>query len=205
MTEARIKEILAEVSGWMTAEPIETERVLLRPFREGDFEDYREFMSQPELLRNTGMDGFADEAAAREAFGKLLSPEHPPTSFALEWKETGKVIGFFSIGIYPFVRDDASLEQKRGVSLSCALHADYRRRGVMTGVFRRAFAYLLGEHGLDFVNCGYFVFNDASRKLQEGLGMRYYMDHVFEHNGERIDTREMILFREDYEGSLSER
>ncbi len=198
MTDERVKEIIAEVSEWLTGEPLESGRVLLRPFEEGDFDDFCEYRSQPELLRLSGMDAFKDEAEAKSEFAKLTDRSVPTRDFAVVYKQTGKVIGNFGINIYPFVKADKELENKKGVSLSFVLNGDYQRLGIMTGLLLAAFEDFFVKHDLDFVNCGHFVFNEGSRRLQERVGMHYYMDHVFPHNGEEIQTRENIIFRDDY-------
>ena len=195
----RAKAVLTEVSGLMTAEPVETARLLLRPFVESDFPDYFEYAVQPEQQRLSGNPAISTEAEAREAFDGFLPEKcgHPPTHFAVVFKPEGKVVGNFTIGYYPFLQKDESLAGKRGVSLSFVLNENYQRRGLMTELLSRALDYLLGEHGLDFVNCGFFEFNEGSRRLQEKVGMRHYTEHIYP-NG-NIRTQEMILFREEYE------
>ena len=195
----RAKLLLAEVSAWMIAAPVETARLLLRPFEEADFPDYFEYAAQKELQRLSASPEVTTEAEAREVFDRFLPEKcgHPPTHFAVVFKPEAKVVGCFSIGFYPFLETDEALADKRGVSLSFVLNENYQRRGLMTELLKRAFDLLLGEHGLDYVNCGYFEFNEGSRRLQEKVGMRHYMEHVFPDGN--IRTLEMILFREEYE------
>ncbi len=194
----RAKLLLTEISGWMTAAPVETARLRLRPFEETDFPDYFEYAVQKELQRLSGNPEVRTEAEAREVFDRYLPEKcgHPPTHFAIIFQSSGKVIGCFSIGFYPFLATDNTLQNKRGVSLSFVLNEDYQRRGLMTELLKRAFDFLLFEHDLDFVNCGYFEFNEGSRRLQEKVGMRPYMEHVYPEGS--IRTLERILCREDY-------
>lgn len=186
-----------QVSGWMTETPLETDLVLLRPFRPEDQADYIELVSQPELQRLAGI-SYTDEAEKEADFRDHLADDHPPVHFAVVWKQTGKVVGSFSFGIYPFVVTDPKLSKLRGVSLSCMLRQEFQRRGIMTGVFRAFLDLCLVRHDLDFVNAGYFDFNEASRRLQEACGFHDWMDHKFRFQGRDITTREMLLFREDY-------
>ena len=198
MDEVTAKEVLAEVSAEMIRSPIETERVLLRLFRETDFSDYYEYAAQKEQQRLSGNTRVETEEQAREVFDWILSPERSPLCFALEWKPTGKVIGNFSIGYYPFLAKDPTLAEKRGVSLSFILNESYWRQGIMTEMLTAAFPFFFEKAGLDYVNAGYFSFNEGSRRLQEKVGMRPYLEHEIEREGEKLCVREMILFREDY-------
>ena len=192
------KETLSAVSAWMTVSPIETPRLKLRPFVEADFPDYFEYAVQKEQQRLSGNAEVRTEAEAREVFDFFLEQNraHPPTYFAIVFRQTGKVIGNFSISLYPFIEADETLRGKRGVSLSFVLNENYQKQGLMTELLTRALAYYLGEHDLDYVNCGYFEFNEGSRRLQPKVGMRDYMDHVYPKGN--IRTEEMILFREEW-------
>ena len=190
--------LLAEVSEKMIEKPIETARTLVRPFRDEDFNDFFAFAVQKEQQRLSGNPAISAEKEARELFEALCHPRHPPRSFAIELKGIGTVIGDFSISVHPSLSEDEALRDKRGVTLSCALNEDYWRRGIMTEILRRAIPWYFEEAGLEYINTGYFTFNEGSERLQKKVGMKPYREHLFERDGLRIPTREMILFREDY-------
>jgi ribosomal-protein-alanine N-acetyltransferase len=192
------RETLTRVSGWMTADPLETDRLVLRPFEEAAFPDIFEYAVQKEQQRLSGNPAVSTEADAREVFAFLSERRaHPPTTFAVVLRGTGKVIGNFSISVHPFLEADEALRDRRGVSLSFVLNERFQRRGYMTELLTRALDYYLGEHDLDYVNCGYFEFNEGSRRLQHKVGMRYYTEHIFPNGNIRVE--EMILSREEYE------
>lgn len=192
----REKALLKEISDRMITDPIETEKAVLRPFRESDRADYIAYASQSEVQRLCGI-YFESEREINENFDRILSMPVPIT-FAVEYKPNGRVAGNFSIGYYPFLIGDEQFEGKRGVSLSFLLGGEYQRRGIMSGVLEAAIDLYLGRMGLDFVNAGYFEFNEGSRRLQEKCGMKHWMRHTFEFQGQEINTCEMVLWREDY-------
>ena len=192
----RDKALLTEVSAWLCAAPIETERLRLRQFREADFPDYFAYAVQKEQQRLSGNAQVRTEAEAREMFASFFPADHPPLQFALAVRERDRVIGNFSVGIYPFLEGRGEVQGKRGVSLSFVLNEDWQRRGLMTELLRRMLDFFLREHDLDYVNCGYFEFNEGSRRLMEKLGMRHWFGHIFPEGD--IPTEEMILWREDW-------
>ena len=201
MTHERANEIIAEASACMTSEPVSTSRVFLRPFSESDFEDYFEYASQRELQRLSGNYEISTRAEAHESFDFILKQNRElMTRFAIVFKETGKVIGNFCINIYPFLMTDEALGRKKGISISLVLNERFQRRGLMTELLKRVISFFLIEHGFDYVNSGYFWFNEGSRKIQERAGMKPYMDHIFKLNGKDILVNEMIVFREDVIG-----
>ena len=195
MTSERVREILTDVSRRMTGRPIESERVRLRPLCAADAAAFYRILSQPEVCRLSGMPPCKSEADAKDRLeGHLATEERPPLTFAIVLKETDETIGTFTIGIYPFIKADEALADKRGVSLSFMLDERFQRRGLMTELLDRALDYYLLEEGLDFVNCGYFSFNEGSRRLQEKVGMLPYITHVFPFGDQTVETHESILF-----------
>ena len=192
------KQTLAEVSALLVAHPIETPRLLLRPFRQSDLEDLYEYLSQKEQQRlagNVRVDTLAD---AQACLDHILDPSHPPLCFAIVRKQTQKVVGNLSIGRYPCVDRDEAVKRLRGVSLSYVLNERFWRQGIMTELLRAVYPFLFEQAKLDYIQSGYFDFNEASAALQRKLGMKLWTEDEFEYEGQRFRTKEMILFRDEY-------
>ncbi len=105
---------------------IRTERLLLRPFRESDYEDLFGFLSQPENDAFEGYPGITRENGREHLKYRLGSGEF----FAIELTETGKVIG----NIYCGNRDFASREVGYIVNRLC------QRKGYATEALRAVIA-----------------------------------------------------------------
>lgn len=193
------KQVIEELFALLANDPVETPRLFLRPFRETDLPDLYEYLSQTEQRRLSGncvVDTLDD---ARAVLDRVLDPGLPPHSFAVVLKAENKVVGNLSLGRYPFVDSDPVLRTLRGVSLSYVLNEEYWRRGLMSELLQAVYPLLFGKGKLDYIQSGYFAFNEASAALQKKLGMRLWTEQEFELNGETIPTREMILFREEFE------
>ena len=83
-------------AGFELAGPIETDRLLLRPFEEGDLDAVLAMQSSPEVARYLYW-GPRTEAEAREAFGKKMAArairaEGDPLSLAGVLKTTGELV-----------------------------------------------------------------------------------------------------------------
>lgn len=173
---------------------IETKRVFLRPLTPDDAAAFYDYMRDAALCRGLGMDPVGSVDEARELLEACKSE-----TYAVVWRKSGGVIGHFCIRPpIPLFEEDAAFRGKRGASLSCALRPDYQGRGIMTEVIWRVLDLLLRERGLDYVNAGYFAFNDASRRLQERFPFRHYRTYVLERGGEEIETVDGVLTREEY-------
>ena len=183
----------------MRAEPIETERLLLRCYRESDFPDYCELALQKEQQRLSGNAAISTVEEARELFHNWYLPDEdrPPMSFAVELKEERRAVGSFTLGAHPMVMEHPDTAGLRGVCLSCTLNENYWRQGIMKELFRAVIPWMFETAGLDFVNAGYFDFNVASKRLQESVGFRPWISYDFDLFGETVIVHEGILFRNE--------
>lgn len=175
---------------------LETERLILRKFREEDFEDYYAYAADREMNRMMGQYDLTDREDARGCFDWLKDKEK--YSYAIVLKENGKVIGNLNVVALPDFLLEMDLEElrgKRGVCLSFCLSRHYRRRGLMEEAVRAVIDKLFLVEGMDYVQCGYFDFNLPSEKLQEKLGFTRLTVSTFCWDGEEIRTVENILWR----------
>ena len=153
---------------------LETQRLILRKLEETDFPDFCAFAMDDEMCLMMGRALMPDEAAARENFDWLKDRE--PRGYALVLKETGRVIGNLTVAkVSDWLMKRDELQGKRGVTLSFSIGRNYQRRGLMFEAVSAVLDRLLNDEHVDFVNCGYFDFNTASRELQRKLGFEYFL------------------------------
>ena len=173
---------------------LETDRLILRKFREEDFSDYCAYAMDEEMNRMMGNDPLDTEEAARECFDWLKDREK--WSYCMVLKETGRVIGNLNVVSVPEdLRDLEPLAGKRGRSLSFCVSRQYQRQGLMTEALRAVIAHLFDEEGMDYVQCGYFDFNTVSAKLQEKLGFVHLTTMELDFKGEKVVVVEQVLWK----------
>ena len=172
---------------------LETERLILRRFREADFDDFCDFAMDDEMSRMMGRDRIQTRADARLAFTWLKNREE--RGYALELKSTGRVIGNLTVSQVPrFDEAVRRLEGFEGRSLSFAISRHFRRQGLMEEAVRAAIAALYGE-GMDYIQCGCFDFNTASKALQEKLGFEYLATEKIDMGGKRYTAIQRIRWK----------
>ena len=154
---------------------IETARLFLRPFAEGDYDDLYEFLSQ---RREDAFEAYPDityENGREHLAYRLGSSDF----FALELKETGKVIG----NVYFGARDFDARE------VGYIVNKNYQRRGyaaeALQALLRHGF-----ETGLHRAYAECDPRNDCSWRLLEKLGFR-----------REALLRQNIWFRKDNQGN----
>ena len=172
---------------------LETERLILRKFREEDFDDFCDFAMDDEMSRMMGRDRISTRADARLAFTWLKN--RAERGYALELRSIGRVIGSLRVSQVPrFDEVVRRLEHYEGRSLSFAISRHFRRQGLMEEAVRATIAALFDE-GMDYIQCGCFDFNTASKALQEKLGFQYLTTERIDLGGKRYTAIQRILWK----------
>lgn len=147
---------------------LETDRLILRPFQDGDFPDFCIFAMDEERNRMMGNSPVPDETEARAFFHWLKDVEK--RGYAVILKATGRVAGNLTVYDEPSVSDRPELAGLRGREMSFSTARPYRRLGLMEEALRAVIDRLFRAEGADYVASGYFDFNEPSRALHEKLG-----------------------------------
>ena len=172
---------------------LETDRLILRRFREEDFDDFCDFAMDDDMSRMMGRDLLHTRADARLIFTRLKNREK--RGYALELKSTGRVIGSLTVTQVPrFDETVRRLEGSEGRTLSFAISRHYRRQGLMEEAVRAVIAALFAE-GMDYIQCGCFDFNTPSKALQEKLGFEYLTTEKIDLAGKRHTAIQRILWK----------
>lgn len=168
---------------------IETERLILRPWRETDLEDFFEYASVPGVGEMAGWKHHGSIEETKTILGFFIRDKK---TFALELKENGKVIG--SLGLEELDPDPVEGE-KQGREIGYVLSKDYWGRGLMPEAVRAVIAYCFGVLGYDYLTCGHFARNDRSRRVVEKSGFSYFGESKYETRYDTVEiSRNYILF-----------
>ena len=192
---------------------IETERLVLRPFRESDAADVLEYLSGPlpHCFANLKLDTL-DEARA-EVVKRGADPEY---CFAIELKESGKVIG--EIEAEPSTYAPPRLRSKETTPLpppdtfspSLILNAAYHGKGFAYEATYALFDYLFTRKGVRRIFSYVDDYNACSRHLCEKLGLRReglfseYVSFVRDAEGNPVyeNTLQYAILKEEWMNRL---
>ena len=150
---------------------IETERLILRPFRQTDLEDFYEYASVEGVGEMAGWKHHESIAESQSIMNSFISNDKV---FAICLKENNKVIG--TVGIEKYGLEDALTEFKDyyGRELGYVLSKDYWGNGLVPEAVNAVMDYLFNELDYDFLLCGYYNFNERSKRVQEKCGFKPY-------------------------------
>lgn len=151
---------------------LQTPRLILRKLHGGDFKDFCAYSMDDEMSRMMGRPLLHSEQDARSLFHWLLDKEE--RCYALIDRQTGRMIGNLTVCAVPKeLIALAPLRGKSGRSISFCIGRAYRRQGLMEEAVRAVIDRLFEEERLDYLHCGCFAFNEASKRLQEKLGFQH--------------------------------
>ena len=154
----------------VTGITIETPRLILRPWRATDLDDFYAYASVPGVGEMAGWPHHSSIADSHRVLRMFLEDKDV---FALESKDTGKVIG--SLGIHANDNDHVG-PRYLGREIGYVLSKDYWSRGLMPEAVKAVIDYCFEMLKYDYLLCGHFTWNDRSRRVIEKCGFRYLKD-----------------------------
>ncbi len=174
---------------------IETDRLILREWKESDVNDFYEYARVDGVGQMAGWQPHESIEKSSEILSHFISEKK---TFALEYKESGKVIG--SLGIeftdLPSLRNHTTL---KGRELGYVLSKDYWGKGLMTEACKAVIDWAFHNTDWDFITCGHFVHNDRSRRVIEKCGFTFVDEIDYKTRMGHIErSRDYVLYRNDY-------
>lgn len=153
---------------------LKTKRLLLRPWREEDLNDFFEYASVDGVGEMAGWSHHKTKDDTKAILSMFIKEKK---TFAIE--REGKVIG--SLGIEKYDENKLpELSDKSGRELGFVLSKDYWGNGYMAEAVAAVIDYLFKTVGLDFIICGYFTDNSQSKRVQEKCGFKFLKNSKYE-------------------------
>lgn len=154
---------------------IETDRLILRAWREDDLEDFYEYARVDGVGQ---MAGWLPHESIEKSRKILRGFMEEKKTLALELKENGKVIG--SLGLEARDGDLEIPDQWQGREIGYVLSKDYWGRGLMPEAVKAVIDYCFRQLRFDYLTCGHFAFNNQSRRVIEKSGFQFLKDIQYE-------------------------
>ena len=163
---------------------LETNRLILRPFKESDLYDFNEYASVEGVGEMAGWKHHETIEKTQEILDLFMKQDK---TFAVVWKENNKVIGSLGVEEYGMEEILSEFFHYRGREIGYVLSKDYWGKGIMPEAVGAVINYLFNDLNLDFLTCGYYDFNIQSKRVQEKCGFKPYRKLVMD---TRLGTKE---------------
>lgn len=143
---------------------METDRIILRPWRESDADTLFQWASDPEVGPKAGWPPHGSVEESLEVIRTIFSAEG---MWAVEWKETGEPIG--SVGYLPASHSNLEIPDDH-CEVGYWIARPFWGRGICTEALRLVVDHCFQEKGFSVLWGDYFPENPASGRVMEKCG-----------------------------------
>lgn len=173
---------------------LKTERLILRPWRQEDLDDFYEYARVDGVGQMAGWLPHENKETTQAILDSFINNKK---TFALELDD--KVIG--SLGIETYSEEKLpELAELKGRSIGYVLSKDYWGQGLMPEAVKAVQKYLFEDAGFDFLVVSHYVWNGQSRRVIQKSGFQYLKTIQLQTRyGTTEDTLVYLLKREDWE------
>lgn len=147
---------------------LETERLILRPWKESDAEALYEYAKDPLVGPAAGWPVHTSVENSREIIKDILSAKY---SYAVVIKGGDRPVG--SIGL---MIGDASNQKipDTEAEIGYWIGVPFWGKGYIPEAMRELMKFAFEELGMQKIWCGYFDGNEKSKRVQEKCGLHYH-------------------------------
>ena len=184
---------MSNISVDITNVILQTERLILRSWKENDAKDLFEYARVEDVGTMAGLITHENIDASKAVLKKFIAEKH---TFAVE--KDGKVIGSIGIEKYDEMHFP-DLTDRKGTALRFMLSKAYWGQGIMPEAVWKVIEWLFDVKHVDFVMCDYFAWNARSAAVQSKLGFHYFSTVLHKTQSEKQETTiQNIMTAEDY-------
>lgn len=175
---------------------LQTPRLLLRPWRESDLEDFYEYARVDGVGEMAGWKHHESIDKSKEILKNFLASK---SEFAIELKSNKKVIGSFGFH-KSWANDREEYSALNIMEIGYVLSKDYWGQRLMPEAVKAVIDYCFGTLMFDALTVGHFEDNFRSRRVIEKNGFNYVStgDYFSAGLNKNIKTKQYILFRESW-------
>ena len=174
---------------------LETERLILRPWRETDSKDLYEYAKSELVGPNAGWAPHKNEEESKAIINMFIENED---TYAVVLKSENKVIG--GIGLHdrqPY----GSVHDLKQREIGYVLNPDYWGQGIIPESVDRLLEYAFNDKDLDIIWCAHYEFNENSKRVIEKCGFKYRFkkeEKIKALDNKDVTTLYYNIFKSDY-------
>lgn len=147
---------------------IETQRLILRPWKMEDVEDFNRYCQNPEVGPNAGWKPHESLDESREILRGWVEDHSEEMNWAIVPKDRGYACGSISL-----MKDGRRVGVPNCRELGYALSKEEWGKGYMTEAAKAVLAYGFEELALKILSINHYATNHRSRRVIEKCGFTY--------------------------------
>ena len=171
---------------------METPRLILRHWRESDYDDFLSFAGDPSVMLASGATPALTPEEGESSFRRAMWDSG---CYAIVLKETGRAVGKIKF------QKDIRRYRVNTLSIGYELAREHWGNGYMTEALRAMIQYAFLNKKVDVLAIGHFAGNDRSRRVIEKCGFHYegIIRRAFQRSdGQVFDDVSYSILKEEY-------
>ena len=158
----------------LTSVVLETDRLIIRAWKETDLEDFYEYAKVDGVGQMAGWNPHASIQESKTILDMFIKEKK---SFALELKDNHKVIG--SLGLEELTLSlGKEYEKLVGREIGYVLSKEYWGKGLMPEAVKGVTKFCFEKEKYDYLLCSHSVTNIQSRRVIEKSGFRFVKENI---------------------------
>lgn len=154
---------------------LETKRLILRPFKKADLDDFYEYASVPGVGEMAGWPHHSSKAASAQILRLMIESKEV---LAVCHKKNGKVIG--SLGLhFSWVNEDEQFKHLSVKEVGYVLSKEFWGQGLIPEAVSAVIEYCFLTVGLDALSCSHFSANSQSLRVIEKCGFSFVKEGTY--------------------------
>lgn len=159
----------------ITNKIIETDRLILRAWKETDVKDFFEYASVPGVGENAGWRHHESIDVSEKILKSFISGKNV---FAIVYKKNNKVIG--SLGLHKsWADDDSNYKHFKIKEIGYVLSKSYWGKGIMPEAVKSVIKFCFDECKLDALSLSHFSFNNQSKRVIKKCGFKFVKQNKY--------------------------
>jgi ribosomal-protein-alanine N-acetyltransferase len=152
---------------------LETDRLIIRPWRKDDLNDFYEYAKVDGVGQMAGWNPHASIQESKQILSLFIEEKK---EFALELKENHKVIG--SLGLEKLsISLNEYYDNQSGREIGYVLSKAYWGKGLMPEAVKRVIRYCFEDENYNYLMCSHSISNNQSKKVIEKCGFRFVKEN----------------------------
>lgn len=152
-----------------------TERLILRPFKESDLEDFFEYASVDGVGEMAGWKHHESIDFSKKILDSFISEK---SIFAIGLKDTKKVIG--SLGLHAsWANEEPEYKDLKMKEIGYVLSKGYWGKALMPEAVNAVIDFCFKDVGIDALTISHFTTNNQSRRVIEKCGFQFVKNGEF--------------------------
>ncbi|WP_271810268.1 GNAT family N-acetyltransferase [Clostridium beijerinckii] len=180
-------------------EDLFTDRLILRTWKEEDYEDLYEYAKSELVGPNAGWMPHKDEDESKKIIKIFIKNNE---TYAIVLKSENKVIG--SIGLHDR-KPDNNLLKLNQKEVGYVLNPRYWGKEIVPEAVKSLVDYGFNKLNLELIWCAHFDFNNNSKRVIEKCGFKYKfkkLERLKLLNNKEVTTLYYCIFRTEYKNNL---